>query len=203
MEWRSKKRYVILGFGVVALTVLALGAYKSQSPKGIEAELGASGVLLPSIGDFRVTKAEARKVSDLSVTNVEAESNGTLLRLELTRGMDAKLAQLYLEEKRVGIESLFVTQPAHYPGIITREVDCPPQFQPEKGALGDMTYYVMYANDRFSYGVCVQDFVTYRSLMGLMYCEDQKMFLEAKLFSPADLFDKTEALKLLGSLSCA
>lgn len=153
--------------------------------------------------DFVVKTTETRKVSGLSVQSIEAENNGILLLLGLVGGMNERLASLYLEEKKVGIESLFLTQPAHYPGTITREVECPAKFQPEKGNINETAYYIMYANSRFSYGICVPDLVAYRSMVGLRYCKDQKTFIEAKFFFPPETFEKNRALEILGSLQCS
>ena len=187
-----KSSQIILGLGAVAFVFAALVLVTQRLNN--EAPL--------PFKDFSVKTMETRKVSGLSLTNIEAENNGVLLRLELVGGMNEKLANLYLEEKKVGIESLFLTQPAHYPGIITREVECSEKFQPEKGTINETAYYIMYANSRFSYGVCVPDLVAYRSIVGLRYCRDQKVFVEAEFFFPPETFDKDRALQLLSSFQC-
>lgn len=189
-----KRSQVIFGLSAVVL-ILAASSFWAYRLKD-----EVSFLLLK---DFVVKNTETRKVSGLSVTNVEAENNDALLRLELVQGMDEKLASLYLEEKKVGIESLFLTQPAHYPGAITREVECQAKFQPEKGDIEGMAYYIMYANERFFYGACAQELVKYRSIMGLRYCVREKTFVEAKLFFPPEAFSKDRALELLGSFQCS
>lgn len=189
-----KRSQVILGFSALVLMLAGLSFWTYRSKD--------EASFFP-LKDFVVKSTETREVSGLSVTDIEAENNDALLRLELVRGMNEKLASLYLEEKEVGIESLFLTQPAHYPGAITREVECPAQFHPEKGDIRGMAYYIMYANERFFYGVCAQELVKYRSIMGLRYCKEQKTFVEAKLFFPPEIFNKDRALELLGSFQCS
>ncbi len=198
-----KRNRVILSvaLALVLLAVLYVGGYPALFPKSIVEQLKSKGISVPLDG-FTVKSFETRKASGLSVTDMESENGNSLFRLELTAGMQEKLAELYLEEKKVGIESLFIAQPAHYPGLVTREVDCPAEFQPEKGTIGDMTYYLMYAGERFSFGVCTQDLVKYRSAVGLLYCKDKKTFVETKLFFPADSFNKDRALEVLGSVQC-
>ena len=198
-----KRSQTILGFaaGVLVLAVLYFGIYPALFPRSIAAQLRAGGVSTP-LNAFTLKSVDMRKASSVSVTNVDAESSGTQLHLEITQGMEEKLAELYLEEEKVGIESLFVAQPAHYPGVITREVDCSAEFQPEKGTVGDTAYYIMYANERFSYGICAQDLAKYRSVVGLLYCKNRKTFVETKLFFPIETFDKDQALGLLKSFQC-
>lgn len=116
--------------------------------------------------------------------------------------MGKELALLYLKEKKIGIESLFINRPAHYPGIITRKVNCPNEFQPVQGKIGDIEYYIMYANDRFSHGVCSPDLIKYQSVVGLKYCEQEDIFIETKLFYPPEIFTPEVARELLDSFHC-
>lgn len=204
MIWGSRGKIILLiGTAVLLLVMLFFGARTFLTPKNAVEQLKKEGISFPQLKDFIIESMETREVSELLVTELTARNDEAVLQLDLIQNMDEKLSSLYLEEKRVGIESLFINQPAHYPGIITRETECPTEFQPEKGAIGGTAYYIMYANDRFFYGVCVPDLIKYRSITGLLYCKEQSVFVEAKFFFLPESFNRERALELLSSFQCS
>lgn len=190
-------RYFLGGIFVLVLTIVALSRILPfQDP------LKAAGLSSEGIDEFTVIEERVTELSGFRVTTILAQKDSVHLRLALIKDMDSSLASIYEEEKRIGIESLFLTQPAHYPGIITKEVECSDEFLPETGTVGSMKYYIMYANDRFSYGVCSPDLIAYRSVFAFGYCNDQSAFIEARIFYPPEEFLKDEALEILGSFQC-
>lgn len=196
-----KRRVVIVGIVVIAAFV-GFGIYYISAPKNIAQHLRDAGVAIPSLNEFTIIEVRTSKISDLSVISISAQKDEILVRLKLTQRMGTGFARLYEQEKRAGIESLFITQPAHYPGIITREVECSLEFQPDVGTAGDLAYYIMYANERFSFGVCSPDLVTYRFVLGFGYCEQQSIFVEIKMFYSPESFSKEESLNILRSFAC-
>lgn len=193
---------IIAIFVVIGAAFFVMGKGRILGPLNLAEQLEVRGVSFQALDYFTVGEIQEKELLDLQVMNIVGRRDDIVLRLELTQNMGEELASLYIEEKKVGIESLFVTRPAHYPGIITREVDCPPEFHPIRGRVGDLEYYIMYANERFSHGVCSPDLVKYRSVVGLGYCKREDTFVEIKLFYPPEVFERESALELLGLFRC-
>lgn len=191
--------FVIISIIIILLVVVV---NRISEQKSVAEQLKAIGVSFQALDDFILKDIQTKEILDLKITNIEVQKDDTIVHLKLTQQMDKEFASLYLEDKKVGIESLFVEQPAHYPGIITREMNCPDEFQPILGKVGDIEYYIMYANERFSNGVCSMDLVKYRSVVGLGYCEDKDVFVEIKLFYLPGIFTIEDSRKLLDSFSC-
>jgi len=164
--------------------------------------LETKGVLFQEMQSFSINKIKTTQVLDLKVTKISAKHENIIARIELVENMEEREAQLYTEDKKVSIESIFLSEPAHYPGIITRNVECPDEFHPISGTKDGVSYYILYASERFSYGVCSLSEVKYKSLIGFLYCPQNDVFLEMKLFFPPEIFVESRDLGLLHSLRC-
>jgi hypothetical protein len=156
--------------------------------------------------DYEITERSEKIIAGLKITEVSSANNDKIIKVKITENMEEKIAELYEDDKKSLIDSLFVTQPAPYPGVVTRIIDCPEEFKPEEGTIktSDMKidYYIMYSNDRFFYGVCSPDLIKYRSVVGLAYCKTKNTFVEIELFTIAEKFDKEYSINLLNSFSC-
>ena len=164
--------------------------------------LETRGVLFQGTQSFSINKTKTTQIIDFKVTKISAKHENIIARIELVENIEEREAQLYTEDKKTSIESIFLSEPAHYPGIITRNVECPDEFQPIRGIKDGVSYYILYASERFSYGVCSRDEVRYRSLIGFLYCPQNGVFIEMKLFFPPEIFVESRDLGLLHSLRC-
>lgn len=192
----------IIGLAVVLLLVLAaVLALRGAEPGGGRPLEERMQRALREAG-FIVASEEAREASGFSVTDINATQDSASVSVRLIGDMDEAMAGRYLEEKMLGVDSLFRTQPAHYPGIITREVQCPERFLPEKIEQENGARYILYANSRKSYGVCTPDLVAYRSAAEFQYCPSSRTFLESRAFFSVESFDRVRALDLLDALAC-
>lgn len=49
-------------------------------------------------------------------------------------------------------------------------------------------YYILYANDRFTYGVCSDDLVKYRAIFYLVHCKQSNELYQIELFISPEEF---------------
>ena len=168
-----------------------------QTPESLAEYLGTKGLSFQHGNEFIIDEVESIQITDIEVTKVSARDNYIIIHVELVEYMGEKQAQAYIKNKKVGIESLFLPSPVHYPGAITQTVTCPDEFKPIFGVRDGLDYYILYASERFSYGVCSLGGVKYKSLVGFLYCPERDIFTEIKLFSSPEFFAEKEALNLL------
>ena len=175
---------------------------KPVAPNDAAEYFKAKGLHFTGARLFSITETKEIQTKNIKVTKIIAQRNTDFLHVELTEKLGRELGQFYQSERKSSIESLFLPYTSGYPGVLTQEVECPDEFHPVKGEAGDIDYYIMYANDRFSYGICAYDLVKYKSALGLAYCDKSDVFVEIKLFFPQETFEEENAVGLLRSFSC-
>ena len=98
-----------------------------------------------------------------------------------------EIAKTYTEEKQFGIESLYKSVLSTYPDVITKTIECPAEFMPKYHenitALQETRYYLLYASERLTYGVCSADLVRHRALFALVYCRQTQKLLSLEVFA--------------------
>lgn len=198
-------RYIIIT--LVIFVVAGIGLFfflmqKSVAPEDVGEYFTTKGLQLTAGRGFSISELKETRAENVKITKITAQRGADFLHIELTENLGGELGQFYQSEKKGSIESLFLPYTTGYPGALSQEVACPDEFHPSYGEVGDMYYYIMYANDRFSYGICAYDLVKYKSALGLAYCGKSDVFVEVKLFSPQEVFSEEDALELLRSFNC-
>lgn len=198
------KNLVVVSF----LAIFTIGVFfllerrDVRIPESLAEYLGTKGLSFQYGNEFIIDEVETIQITDIEVTKISARYNDIVVHVELVGHMGEKQAQTYIKNKKVGIESLFLPSPVHYPGVITQTVRCPDEFKPIFGVRGSLDYYILYASARFSYGVCSPGEVKYKSVVGFLYCPERDIFTEIKLFSSPEFFTEKDALDLLQSTRC-
>jgi len=202
---RNMLRYIIITLGIFVAAGMGLFFFLLQNPltpKDAAEYFTTKGLQFTGVRGFSISESKETRAQNIEVTKIIAQKDADFLHIELTEKLGGELGQFYQSEKKSSIESLFLPYSAEYPGTLTQEVECPDEFHPAQGEVGDMHYYIMYANDRFAYGICAYDLVRYKFVLGLAYCDKSDIFVEIKLFSPQEIFSEENALELLRSFSC-
>jgi len=182
---------------ILGLLVIILVFYlTTQAKTDILEMFGFSG--------FEITEKTESNIGDIHFTRFIANNGTIILKVEHAKDVDTAKAKQYIDEKRFGIESLYQSIPSPYPDVVTRTIECPEKFKPIFDITDqdsqDSFYYILYANDRFTYGVCSDDLIKYRAIFYLVYCEQKKEIYQIELFTALeeltdDLVDMLHSLK--------
>jgi len=143
--------------------------------------------------DFEITEKSRINRAGVDFTRFIANKGDTIMKGEYSTNIDETQARQYIDAERFGIESLYVSTPAPYSDVITRTMECPDEFKPVFNSTNyenqDSYYYVLYANDRFVYGICSEDLVKYRAIYYLVYCKNNKDIYQMELFMNPEEFN--------------
>jgi hypothetical protein len=155
----------------------------------------------PLLREFRLTETDQGRSS----TRYTLAAKERTLKVEAIREVDKEAAEALLNDGIMGLEALYANALSPYPGDISNKVVADPRFRPEfvRKTIGQTTYsyYLLFANERMGYGAATTDTVKFKSLLGWLYCEQNKEFYKVRYFVPLETkAQEIEALFL--SLGC-
>jgi hypothetical protein len=153
------------------------------------------------LADFRIIEKTESSKDGLTFTKFVANKGTITVRVEQIKGADAANARQYIDEKRFIVESLYMSTPSPYPDVVTRTIECPDEFKPISNTTEqndqESSTYILYANDRFTYGACSDEIAKYRAIFHLVYCKDKKEIYQIEYFIPKGNFSQDFIDKIL------
>jgi hypothetical protein len=135
---------------------------------------------------------------------LSASDGKARLRLELTRNITRAQAEKTMAERFYRVEALYAGGAA-YPGMVTTEFEVPKELRPadiKAGAQGNKAL-LLAATASLAYGAGSEDLVSYRGIMGYVYCERSALLAQAELFLPKAGFSREAAVSEFSALSCS
>jgi len=141
-----------------------------------------SGITLQSDNLEKFTLVETRilDTSELYIYSFEED----VLRISKWIVLDDKSAEILIEDNIFNIEASYANSFSAYPGEVSNEIVCSDEFKPEFREKNELKYYLLHSNDRFGIGACDEDSVTYKQLIGWIYCNPE--LYEIKYFTSLD-----------------
>ncbi|OGW29872.1 MAG: hypothetical protein A2X56_05485 [Nitrospirae bacterium GWC2_57_13] len=111
-----------------------------------------------------------------------------LLKIEVTRSVSAPAAERIVGREIAQVKGIFSNSFSPYPEDLSHEIECPRRLRPEYYSTkidGERRHYLLtYGNDRFGIGVCSDDLIAYRYLMGWIHCRDRQELYKIRHFIP-------------------
>jgi hypothetical protein len=134
---------------------------------------------------------------------LSASDGSARLRLELTRNVTPKQAAKTMAERFYRVEALYAGGAA-YPGMVTTEFEVPKELRPVETKAGPQGNKALElgATANLTYGAGAEDLISYRSVMGYLYCGSSSLLAQVELFLPKAGFSREAALAEFSSLSC-
>ena len=153
--------------------------------------LKKEGLLLDISKDFIVEKKETTDVFEKE-KNILAKNKNETIKVKIIYNIDNDKAGQYVEDQKIILSSLYEPVPPPYPEFIGQEVSCDEKYKPilKTNELG--VYYLLYAGERFGYGVCEGEAIKYKALLGYFYLKDR--LLKIEYFSPNKSFEEIESI---------
>ena len=181
---------------IVGLLIIVLVFYFAQTKTDTLQMFGFS--------NFEITEKTESDIGGVHFTRFTANNGTVILKVEHAKDVDVAKATQYIDEKRFGIESLYQSTPSPYPDVLTRTIECPDKFKPVFNRTEDNQdsfYYILYANDRFTYGVCSEDLIEYRAVFYLVYCGKRNEVYQIELFTAPEEFTE-DLVSIVQSFKC-
>lgn len=151
---------------------------------------------------FRLPIAQEDESDGARVTTIMAQNDdGQIARLRIREGHSAETASQFVAEQKALLLSIFDSRLPPYPEFLTRESGCPQEFLPIERSNHLGTYHLLFAGERFGYGVCTEDLARRRAAIGHFYCPDVRRLFSLEYFIPPDA-ELATLVGIFDSLRC-
>lgn len=189
----NKKIILILSLVLVALGGILVFKNKNKDDGSLAYLLNKHNATIEGIIDFSVTQRFENKFF--------AENEGEIIKVKILNDLGTKEAEEYTTSQTVMLRGLFEPQLPPYPEFLTQQNACGNQYLPVKKESQFGDFYVLFANNRFGYGVCSDDLIKYRAGKGFFYCQSKKTVIELEYF--IDVGESSNKIeKLMNSFRC-
>jgi len=191
---------------VFLLAIVYIGMQRDPGAIKLTEQFDNWGVTLKGLDNFGNTRILKRKIGEYHVTDVYATHNKKVAKIRRISQISQDMAERHTRERIVGINTLFDEMVAPYPGVVTKQTQCPKEFYPQyfeqHSENSDWYSFYIYSNDRFNYGICSHDLVTYEAILAYVYCRGDRALYRFEIFSPRGEFEITWYDKLKKSFLC-
>ena len=109
-----------------------------------------------------------------------------VIKIKILNNTTLKQAKNYISDKIFVINSIYREINSPYPGALSNRIECEEKFKPKTMENVPFDYYILYASERFTYGVCSWDLIKYKSVIYYTYCKETKNLYQIELFIPVD-----------------
>lgn len=179
--------YKVLSIVLALCLILILFKLSSRGEPDILQKFG--------LKDFQASEKSSGMDVGISFTKLTATDQKHIVKVAYTSHIISAQAKQYIDENLFSIDSLYQTTQSPYPDVITRTIECPTKFKPvfnkTETSIQDSFYYVLYANDRFAYGICSEDLIKYHAVFSIVYCKSEGELYKLEVFGgPKEAMDK-------------
>lgn len=173
-------KYLIIITMVILISAVLLVYFLNMN--SLTSQFSLWGVSTKHIENFTI---ETKRTKGSDTTEIEAMNKEQTLFVKRITNMSEDSAQKYIKEQSIKLESIFDPARSPYFAILTKTIECPEKFLPAYKELSkDKSYYVLFANNRFSYGACTEDLIEYRAINGIVYCKNTGDLYHLEYFIP-------------------
>jgi len=154
------------------------------------------------LSDDFIKKFNIKTVSNNydSIT-LNGKYNDLSIKIKILNNTDLKQAKNYISDKMFVIDSMYREIDSPYPGTLSNKIKCEEEFKPKKISNIPFDYYLLYASDRFTYGACSWDLISYKSVIYYVYCNKTKNLHQIELFIPKNI-ESSSYEESLTSITC-
>lgn len=130
-----------------------------------------------------------------------------LFRVEKQSGLSAADAKNLTDITLMKMQGLFDNARSPYPGPLSDEIACSNKYKPTPITYNtpstDMILYTGYANNRLQYGTCIDDQITHKGYIALLYCKNYASWYKAELLIPIhEVQNDVVYIQLLQGVQC-
>lgn len=174
---------------IIALIVFAAAYFKDN----LAFHAKINGFWLENGMDFKITESGDNRI--------KAENDGEILKIRIFKDFEKEEFEKYAREQEALLKGIFEPQLPPYPEFLTKETGCDKKYKPIQKQNNYGGYKILYAGERFGYGVCVDDLIRYWASVGYFYCPEKKMAVQLEYFVPQDM-GQEKLINLNNSFKC-
>jgi hypothetical protein len=189
----QKQKIVALGF--VFITLIGFFLYFFTQENKLFLQFLKWNVTFSQKGFAMKSFSKSSEGEALSRETLTAQSNSDTLFITRSKVSNNKKM---VEDKRFILKAQYEPVTADYPGIITNIISCPADFKPKEETVSNGFIFNLYAGQRYNYGICSKDLITYNSSYGIFDCGTKGIF-EVMDFTKGSFEKATQVVK---SFSC-
>jgi hypothetical protein len=188
------------------LYCLLLACLTQAADLTLSDQLEAWGATMKTLSPFSIIDRDTQMREAIKIEYLTAKSDSKTLRIQRMVGLSEVDAKRYIDDRTAEIISVYDPRPAPYFAFLTQSVQCPTKFKPlmdrPKTTDHNLVSFTMFADDRFTYGVCDDASAMYRAVFAFAYCKTDSAVYSIEYFVPTDGFSKGD-LEMIHSFSCA
>ena len=173
---RNSKKSLILG---LVLAISTFVCFVTQaSPNKNPKKPNVHYTVEDFIGEFGFEKDSSSKNAVL----LRQRGGDAYLKVRAFDDISLEDAKSQFSDKIFSIHSLYREAFSPYPGALSNKISCPDEFKPRRISHALFDYYLLYANQRFNYGVCLWDLIEYKAVIYPLYCPRNRRYYQIELF---------------------
>jgi hypothetical protein len=128
------------------------------------------------------------------------------IEIQLISEIKQNIANQIISDKIAMFQSLFEKKRVDYPGQYSQYIECPAEFKPifeEKEILnGKISFFRTFSNSNYVSGACSPDLAVYKSIYGLLFCEETQKLYEISYFTNLENEPTNRINSFLGGIKC-
>ncbi|MGZ3725763.1 MAG: hypothetical protein ACXWQQ_08175 [Pseudobdellovibrio sp.] len=142
---------------------------------------------------FKIKSLETHVINKETVTEIEAEKNSSLIKIQIMSPKDGAFFRQTTTRKIILLKSIYnSTMPTPYPGQITKQTTCDKFFLPKVASSDNTVTATAYADKDLTNGSCYKPSLYYHMAYFYKYIPSKSEILEIKIFEKIDPKNKSE-----------
>jgi hypothetical protein len=198
--------FIIIGFSLIGIAASPIDLLMTKSLDDTsdlstvwQKDLGIAAAWLKS---YSLEEYNLQTDSEIFILR----SKGRHLRIEKIMGIDEASARILSEDEIFSIKALYANILSPYPGEVSHQIVCNPQYQPQYFSYQNeqmrWEYVFLYSTDRFGLGACHEDILGYRHIIAWILCREKETLYIVRYYAPVtSSFEEME--KEILSLRCS
>jgi len=190
---------------VIFIVIIFLIYFLNTDSKSLSSQFSSWNIYAKHIENFVIETEKTESVYNSDIIDLTAKNAEQILRVRKITNSPEDGAANYINDKKTQLESIFDPYRSPYFEILTNKIVCPEEFNPiyreSTNINNKVIYYILYANERFTYGVCSEDLIKYRAVVAFTYCKNTKDIYHLEYFIPNQEYTET-AEETIRSFSC-
>jgi hypothetical protein len=171
---------------IIILTITIVGGwyfYQKEKNTQLQYVFEKEGINLFEMHNFIIEKdlIKERTLKERIILAKNKENDLVKARIVYDLGEDQ--AREYINEQSIILTNLYEPVPPPYPEFIGQEVSCDSKYKPLKKEHSLGEYYLLYAGDRYGYGVCEDKEIKYKTFLSYFYLKDLKKIIKLEYFT--------------------
>ncbi|MEE8131727.1 MAG: hypothetical protein V3T98_01655, partial [Candidatus Paceibacterota bacterium] len=190
-----------ISFSIFIIIVLgsAFFIYQQNNKTDLSYQIGKLDIHISEVDGFIIKE---NNIKD-NIQNIFAEKEKEKIKLKIISALSQEKADEYVNQQTIILEGLFEPKLPPYPEFLTKEAACPEKFKPILNNSDFGKYYLLYAGARFGYGVCSEDLIKYKAVLGFFYCSNTQRIYKIEYFIPNNIRSNFNSIeKIINSFNC-